>query len=160
MKKIWLYLSGVATGVVLMLAINAFTTNNKDKDEDVKDETENVSKEVVEESEPLPPAQSDLNLDEVFFGKETEPGEVFNERSVKILQVITPNGALVNGKDELGDYYGMLYLLLGDEDADFFDDQIVNIPKGKVLRKVGTYHYETQRGGSKTVPKVRIFDKE
>lgn len=95
-----------------------------------------------------------------------EPGEVINERSFKVLQVVDHQSALVYGKDEYGYYSGTLYLfqhslsdILYKKVSPLYDDQIIKVPKGKVVRLVGTYSYETMDNRYKTVPKVRMFDK-
>lgn len=94
-----------------------------------------------------------------------EQGEIINEKSFKVFQVINFQSALAYGKDEYGYYNGTLYLfqhslaeVMSKSVAPLYDDQIIKVPKGKVVRLVGTYTYETRNGIFKTVPKVRIFD--
>lgn len=62
--------------------------------------------------------------------------------------------------DLLGDvnYYGMVVLFLSDDTSHYYDDQIIDVPKGKCVRQVGVYQYET-KNGYKTVPAVKLFDK-
>lgn len=86
----------------------------------------------------------------------------FDEKSVKVQQVIQSihnNQALVYGKDKYGDYYGTLYLL-EDNMHTLYDDKVINIPEGMVLRMIGTYRYITVNGSYKTVPKVEITIKK
>lgn len=50
----------------------------------------------------------------------------------------------------------ILVLLLGDEDASYYDDQKINIPEGMCAKQVGTSQYESRELGMKTVPAVII----
>ncbi len=93
------------------------------------------------------------------------PGEIINEKSFQVLQVYTPHAALVRGKSEGGVYYGITYLLVRDKYyyilnkvSEFYDEQIVKVPKGKVVRMYGTYSYTTRDGHYKTIPRIMIED--
>lgn len=85
-------------------------------------------------------------------------GKLINEKSFKVLQVLHNGQALVYGKDEYGYYNGVLYLLIDKEDSDMFDDQIIKVPKGMIVKRHGTYQYTTRNGIDKTVPKIMIMD--
>lgn len=87
-----------------------------------------------------------------------QPGDVLETESFKILQVLDGNSALAHAK-EGSLYYGILVLLVGDENTYYYDDQIVEVPKGKTARHIGTYQYETKSEIQKTFPVVRILDK-
>ena len=91
-----------------------------------------------------------------------QPTEEIKTPSFRVLQVISNNIALAHaGENKYGEvwYTGMLVLLTGDEGTYFYDDQIVEVPKSKIARHIGTYQYETKSEIRKTVPVVKILDK-
>lgn len=90
-----------------------------------------------------------------------QPGEVIHENSLKVFQVIDGgNTALTMGKDDYFDIYdGPVYLIVNDEGKYYYDDEIINVPKGKVVRQVGIYKYKTRNDTEKTVPIVKIMNK-
>ncbi|MCI7576456.1 MAG: hypothetical protein MSS82_06775 [Bacteroidales bacterium] len=88
-----------------------------------------------------------------------EPGKVVNEKSFKVLQVIHDNAALVYGKDQYGDYWGTLYLITNNNNRYYYDDEIIEVPKGKCVRQLGIYKYQTKSKDYKTVPIIGIRDK-
>lgn len=92
-----------------------------------------------------------------------QPGEEFSAQSFEVMQVLSSNMALAHsGENEYGrtTYYGTLVLLIGDENTHFYDEQIVEVKQGKVARHIGTYQYENRREMLKTVPVIKIFDKQ
>lgn len=50
-------------------------------------------------------------------------------------------------------------LIVNRERKYYYDDEIVKVPKGKVVRQVGIYQYPTQNDMMKTVPIIMIMDK-
>lgn len=79
-------------------------------------------------------------------------------RQIKVMQTLEPDMALSHAKTQpnaIFDENEVLVLLLGDENANFYDDQKINIPKDKCARQVGTFQYEA-KNGMKTVPAVKI----
>ncbi|MBO7200352.1 MAG: hypothetical protein J6V54_03045 [Bacteroidales bacterium] len=61
--------------------------------------------------------------------------------------------------DERSTLYLGLHVLLWNEDGfPYYDEQIINLPEGKCFRQVGIYKYHTQKGIEKTVPAVTIMD--
>ncbi len=52
-----------------------------------------------------------------------------------------------------------MVLLINDEGKYYYDDQIIEIPKGKCLRQIGVYKYMTKAEFEKTVPIAKIMDK-
>lgn len=103
-------------------------------------------------------AKGKQNDDLKLFEK---PGEEVEVRAFKVFQVLDGGVALVNGKsDEKYDIYtGPVYLLINDEGNYYTDDEIIEVPKGKVVRKVGIYHYQTKMEFDKTVSVIEIMDK-
>lgn len=85
-------------------------------------------------------------------------GEVIDEGSVKVFQVVGDNAALVCGRDDdsFSDLYlGPVYLLRNYDGKYYYDDEIVKKPKGKQFRQTGIYRYDTKMG-YKTVPIIEL----
>ena len=88
-----------------------------------------------------------------------KPGQVVNESSVKVMQVVGNNAALVRGQDnDRHDdwYFGPVYLLRNYDGKYYYDDEIIRKPKGKVFRQTGVYKYEAKSGDYKTVAIIEI----
>lgn len=159
MKKLVLFLLGLFSGVILTIAV------------------------LLVVGLALQSAEKQIEGLTIF----EEPAEEFSYPSYEVFQVVQGGNALaragevsslggldnllfdligeetsidMNDMDLLGDvnYYGMVVLFLSDEATHYYDDQIIDIPKGKCVRQVGVYQYDTQ-SGYKTVPAVRILDK-
>lgn len=140
MKNWMIFLCGLLTGVVLTIIV-AFIINTSQKNSNV------VETEVQQQED------DGVKLFE-------EPGDIMEGNSFKVFQVIATDGALVKGKSGRSDlYYGMVYLLINREGKSYYDDEIVNVPKGKVVRQMGIYHYPTRDGFEKTVPIIEIVDR-
>lgn len=87
-----------------------------------------------------------------------EEGKCTSARQIKIMQTLEPDKALAHTKTQPNAIYDpneILVLLLGDEKTNYYDDQKIDIPKGKCAKQVGTYQYEA-KSGMKTVPVVTI----
>lgn len=52
----------------------------------------------------------------------------------------------------------MVVLFLGNEGTSFYDNQKIEIPKGKVAKQIGNYSYMSQSYNEKTVPIVKIMN--
>ncbi len=85
-----------------------------------------------------------------------DPGEVVNEKSFEVLQVIADNAALVCVSDE---YFGTIYLMTNNSGRYYYDDETITVPKGKCVRQLGIYKYQTKSKDYKTVPIIGILDK-
>ena len=88
-----------------------------------------------------------------------EEGKCTGARQIQIMQTLEPNMALAHAKAQPNAIYDpneILVLLLGDEKSNYYDDQKINIPKGKCAKQVGTYHYQSRELGIKTVPAIAI----
>lgn len=136
MKKIWVYLLGVLTGIIvtiIVLVIIGVAMNTKD--------------------DPGTRMANGMS----FF--ET-PGDIVEPSSVKVFQALGDGAALANCKvEEMYDLYGdPIVLLYNEEEKPYYDDQIINAPNGKCFRQVGIYRYSS-RLGDKTVPIVMLLDK-
>ncbi len=94
-----------------------------------------------------------------------ENGDIIEEKSFKVFQVLENNVALVEGKSDVDKkisydlYTGLTYLLIGKEGTTFYDEQIVKVPQGSVVRMNGTFQYTTNGGMDKTVPRIMIMHK-
>ena len=88
-----------------------------------------------------------------------KPGKVIEQRSFKVFQVIADDASLVNAKSSDSEYYfGQIYVLVNSEGKLYYDDEIVDVPEGKVARAMGTYTYPTKDGFEKTVLIIKIMD--
>lgn len=87
-----------------------------------------------------------------------QPGQVVHESSVKVMQVVGDNAALVRGKNDSSDdwYFGPVYLLRNYDGKYYTDDEIVKKPSGKVFRQTGVYKYEAKSGDYKTVAIIEL----
>ena len=95
--------------------------------------------------------------DVVMFDK---PRNTVPEKTFKVFQVFSDGSALSSGDDSSGNNLGLDVLFLGDESTSYYDDQKIEIPKGKVARQIGNYSYTTNMGVEKTVPIVKIMDEQ
>lgn len=140
MKNILLFIAGMMTGVLLMTVIGILTM----------DSTRN--------SQSYP--QSNSSNDEIIMFSEAE--ECFSKKKFKVFQVLDSGRALANelsfSSEEIEMYHGVSVLFVS-EGRHFYDDEIITVPKGKCVRQIGIYKYDTYRGSGKTVPLVEINDK-
>lgn len=84
-----------------------------------------------------------------------QPGQVINEKSFKVIQVIQDNAALVEGKGDARSrdmYIGAIYLMYNNVGHYYYDEEIIKVPAGKQTRQLGIYKYESRMGIGKTVP--------
>ncbi len=127
-KFILTYVAGIVTGIVLIFAVGLF-----------------MAKSV---------ATSTSNKDVVMFEKPrgVVPGKVF-----EVMQVLPDGSALATVDDFESDNTGTVVLFIGDESTSYYDSQKINVPKGKVVKQVGTYSYVARNDIYKTVPVVEIM---
>lgn len=86
-----------------------------------------------------------------------QPGDCISTQSFKVIQVDAYGNALAMEKSGSGDLYlGVLVLFLAEENASYYDDQIIKIPSGSCAKQLGTYRYTSNAGSIKTVPAVAI----
>ncbi len=130
MKKFLIFLLGMIVGSLLCLAVLFYMGNNS------REEGDNG----------IP----GLTLFE-------QPGENISTKSFKVIQVDNYGNALAMEKSGSGDLYlGVLVLFLAEENASYYDDQIIKIPSGSCAKQLGTYRYTSNAGSIKTVPAVAI----
>ena len=146
MKKIWVYLLGVLTGIIftfLVLLVVSATMKSKEKVE-IKTETET-------KIEILPGMR--------LFDK---PGEEINETGFKVFQSLTDGFALASGKGDAYSedlYMGLTVLLYSEEGNPYYDAQVIKAPEGKCFKQVGIYKYTANSGMVRTVPVIQLMDK-
>ena len=92
------------------------------------------------------------NTDYTFFD---EPGEVMSDNSYKVEQVLEDGSAIARGKSEYGSSYYGIKVLIWDEDASFYDGQIIKANDRKCFRQIGIYKHLAYD----TYPIVALTDK-
>ena len=141
-----IFTGGVVTGFLLAVLLAFIISNAREKNSDSISEVR-----TEKESE-------NGQMDGVTLFK--EPGDIIDESSFKVLQVVAQDAALVNGMSSRSDLYlGTVYLLTNTNDEYYYDDQIVNVEIGQVARQIGIYQYPTKNGFVKTVPIIEIVKK-
>ena len=134
MRKIWVYLFGVLSGVVL--AFLASYIINKTKLSGIT---------FFDEPGEIMTVQS-------LFGKT----EIVN--SLEVFQTLGEGAALAKGNDLYS--YDLIVLLWNDEGEPYYNNQDVIAPKGKCFRQIGIYKYESKDKMYRTVPVVTLMDGE
>lgn len=127
-KFILTYVAGIVTGCVLLFVIGCII-NAKNSSADKED--------IVMFDSP----------------RNAVPGKSF-----KVVQVLPDGNALARIDNVYDDNFGIVVLFLGDESTSYYDDQKIEIPKGKVAKQIGNYSYMTRMKIEKTVPVVKIMD--
>lgn len=156
MKKWLIYIGGIATGIIIVMVIMVINQY---------DYSSNVTNDKPDDSEVFIKAREEA-LTNILSGRNEKPGRIIDEKSFKVFQVLTKTVALVRGQSEGGYYYGNIYLLVDkssqilDPDFEFYDGQIVKVNENEKVRMFGTYKYITTDGMHKTVPRIRIINKE
>jgi len=172
MKKYLVFIFGIALGLVigiLVVILGNNSSSNTDNETEVSEmptgETNtgvnNTGTSKIVVNEKVAEEIHDLFSNSYYRSQWLEfqkNGKRVNEKSFKVFQVLSNGQALVYGKDEFGYYNGVVYLLIDTADSDMYDDQIIKVPKGKIVKRHGTYQYTTRNGRDKTVPKIMIMD--
>ena len=128
MNKILIFLAGMATMFMLMVAVGP-TTNSTDDN-----------------------GHPGLKL----FEKGGQTIVAKQVRIMQVIKPNMALAHSTEKPDEIYDRDQILVLLLGDKNTSYYDDQKINIPEGKSLKHVGMFQYEA-KSGSKTVPAVEIM---
>lgn len=83
---------------------------------------------------------------------------VFTDASkFEVFQVLG-DGALAkceNREYGVSTYTGPIVYLVSDGQTQYYDDQVISVPKGKNAMQIGTYRYQSQMG-VRTVPVIKI----
>ena len=131
MKKVLIFVAGMVTGAILIIALSLFI--NKMNETGIAQDAE----------------------DKAAFYNGFVKGDIIEARSFEVMQVLEDYVALVHKDNDLF----TVYLLIGKEGTTFYDGQVIKVPQGSVVRMNGTYKYQTRKGLDKTVPRVMIMDK-
>lgn len=121
MKKIWIYIAGIFTGIILTILFSMIITHSSGNDV-------------------------------TMFA---EVGDYIDGEQFSVIQVIGTDAALAQRK-----YDSLIVLFVNEEGKYYYDDEIIEVPDEKCIRQVGIYQYTTNLGGYKTIPIVKIFDRE
>lgn len=128
MKNWGIFFGGVGTGIVLTFVV-FYLIGTYYINETPKTETKHNPNEL---------AIGITNFEQV--------GDVINEKSVKVFQVIYANTALAHGegnRNYKGEpyYCGPTYLLRNNDGKYYYDNEIIKKPSGKTFRQTGIYRY-------------------
>lgn len=82
-----------------------------------------------------------------------QPGECLVTQGLHVLQALDGNYALAL------EYSNNLLVLVTNDDGEYYyDQQYIEVPKGKYMRQIGIYRYQTKSEDWKTVPIVKLMD--
>ena len=92
------------------------------------------------------------------------PGNVMDFKAFQVIQVKDNGSALMYAVNKANpkeyDFIGeTVVLMLQEAGVSFYDDMVIKVPAGNVVRQTGTYKYRSGAGVIKTVPIVKIVDK-
>lgn len=104
-----------------------------------------------------------------------QPGETFKLDRFEIMQTLGEgNYALAQGKVKYqyqetdwlsGEKYDVVsykdskfVLIINDNGEYYYDEQVIDVPKGKSVQQVGIYRYINKSEDMKTVPIVKLMD--
>lgn len=85
-----------------------------------------------------------------------QPGECVSTNAFRVIQVLD-GGALAMEYSQ-GLPTGLAVFILDQNNASYYDDQLINTPKGQCARQVGIFKYTSKDGDAKTVPVVEILE--
>lgn len=91
-----------------------------------------------------------------------KPGKCISTKEFEVIQVIGDGCALareiVDRTSLINIPSGLLVLVTNDNGELYYDDQIIEVPKGKCMRQIGVYEYQTKSENWKTVPIVQLMN--
>lgn len=138
MKKIYIFIGGMITGVVLLFVIAVAASLFMQKNNQNND-SNNVNNGIV-------------LLD--------SPASCVSSNNFKVIQVLDSGEALAQEMDPiLNIERGVTVLFLNENETPYYDEQIIKIPKNKCAKQIGYLKYKSKGGFDKTVPVVKIMDK-
>ena len=173
MKKYIILLIGVALGIIIGVVIvvlcHDFPSNSDDNYTVVTKKNaieSNYSISKKETSRVVNNKKVAEELNEIFSNSYyrtqwlefQKHGKQINERAFKVFYVACDGQAYVRGRDEFGGYNGQVYYLIDEKSADLYDDQIITVPKRKVVKRYGTIDYRVRPMTYKKVPRIMIMD--
>lgn len=129
MKKIWVFILGIVTGIILMLVFSVIYVKCS--------------------------SGSGYSSDGMTLFEEV--GDCVSDNSFEVLQVLESGNALATEiKAGYRIATGVTVLFLNEGGQTYYDDQIIEIPAGKCARQVGVFKYLTKGNHDATVPVVII----
>ncbi len=94
-----------------------------------------------------------------YFDK---PGKCISTKEFEVIQVIGEGYALAEERLEFSSGItlpgNLLVLVTNDNGELYYDDQVIEVPKGKCMRQIGVYEYQTKSENWKTVPIVQLMN--
>jgi hypothetical protein len=91
-----------------------------------------------------------------------KPGKCISKKDFKVFQVIGEGYALAEERLEFSSGItlpgNLLVLVTNDNGELYYDNQIIEVPKGKCMRQIGVYEYQTKSENWKTVPIVQVMN--
>lgn len=132
MKKIYVYILGVVTGILLTTgAVMLIAYANKN--------ASNIT--ILEE-----PGQTlDIKAFKVIQVIEGNRALAYEASWSKVLKSYQSGELLV--------------LITNDEGEHYYDQQLIEVPRRHEVRQIGVYNYTTNTGVRKTVPVIKIMEK-
>ena len=129
MKKLLIFIAGMVFGILLLFLISLFVANQSSND--------------------------GLRLFE-------EEGECVSTNSFQVIQVLDSGSALAREIEK--DYFtstatGITVLFLNEGNSSYYDEQIIKVPRGKCVKQIGVFKYNTRMDIEKTVPVVATREK-
>ena len=94
-----------------------------------------------------------INDGMTYFEK---PGKCISTKDFEVMQVVGEGYALA--REKKGYVGGILVLVTNDNGELYYDDQVIEVPKGKCMRQIGVYEYQTKSENWKTVPIVQLMN--
>lgn len=132
MKKAFIFVAGLATGVLLLFIVAAVIYICDEKNH---------------------PQVQDNGV--TMFDA---PGDKIDETEFRVMQALERGSSALSRGTGINTHL-TTYLLVNDESKLYYDEEKVTVPSGKIARQVGIFQYETKGGVSKTVPIIKFFDK-
>ncbi|MBR1834795.1 MAG: hypothetical protein IJ785_04740 [Bacteroidales bacterium] len=129
MKKIWIYLLGVVTGIVVTFIVLFIIGNSN----------------------------NEHSPDGMEFFKEA--GEVMECSSYQVFQALSDGCALAWESDEGGlpNLLGAIVLLYNEEGSPYYDRQTISASHEECFRQVGIFRYKNGDGNYSTVPIIMLM---
>ena len=102
-------------------------------------------------------ANDDISGNKLLFDG---PQQEVDAQSLQIIQVLDTGESLATIR-ESNDFnnFGTVVFVPAREGGSYYDDEIIKIPKGWCIKQIGTYKYQSQSRGQKTVPIIDFFKK-
>ena len=148
MRKVWVFILGIVTGIVLMFVFSVIyvkcdSGRNSSEEitlfEEVGDCVSNNSFKVLQVLE----SGAALAIENTGY-------------LTKVLQVLDFETTLATENKDCLTSGSLTVLFLNEGGQSYYDDQIIEIPAGKCARQVGIFKYLTKGNHDATVPVVII----